>query len=55
MRFGNTVGPFVDRIADTPDAFRLVELSVGQGNVSLSDVDVGRIRSVVEDAFETVA
>lgn len=50
MRFGNTVGPFVDRIAETPDAFEFVELAVGQGNVPLSDVDVGRIRADCEAA-----
>lgn len=45
MRFGNTVGPFVDRIPDTPESFDFVEPTLGEGTVPLDSVDPAAIRA----------
>lgn len=44
MQYGNSIGPFLDRIPDTPEEFAFVEPSLGEGNVPLRDVDPDRIR-----------
>lgn len=44
MQYGNSIGPFLDRIPDTPEGFAFVEPSLGEANVPLRDVDPDRIR-----------
>lgn len=44
MQFGNSLGPFLDRIPDTPEAFDFVEPSLGEANVPLREVDPDRVR-----------
>jgi sugar phosphate isomerase/epimerase len=44
MQFGNSLGPFLDRIPDTPPALDFVEPSLGESNVPLREADPERIR-----------
>lgn len=50
MRYGNTVGPFFDRIADTPSSFDFVEPTIGESAVPLDDVDPAAVRAHCEAA-----
>lgn len=50
MRYGNTVGPFFDRIADTPASFDFVEPTIGESAVPLEAVDPAAIRADCEAA-----
>ncbi|MFB6221785.1 MAG: sugar phosphate isomerase/epimerase family protein [Halolamina sp.] len=44
MQYGNSLGPFLDRIPDLPDGFEFAEPSLGEANVPLREVDPDRIR-----------
>lgn len=44
MQYGNSLGPFLDRVPDIPGAFDFVEPSLGEANVPLRDVDPERLR-----------
>lgn len=44
MKFGNSIGPFLDRIPDTPERFAFVEPALGEANVPLGDIKPDRIR-----------
>lgn len=50
MEFGNSLGPFLDRIPDTPEAFDFVEPSLGASNVPLDDIDAEAVRADCEAA-----
>jgi sugar phosphate isomerase/epimerase len=50
MEFGNSLGPFLDRIPNTPDAFDFVEPSLGASNVPLDDIDPEAVRADCEAA-----
>lgn len=44
MQYGNSLGPFLDRVPAVPDSFDFVEPSLGESNVPLRDVDPDRFR-----------
>jgi len=55
MEFGNSLGPFLDRIPDTPDAFDFVEPSLGDRDlvdlVARDLLDAGFDGSVTVESF----
>lgn len=44
MQYGNSIGPFLDRIPDTPGEFAFVEPTLGEANIPLREVDTDQIR-----------
>ncbi len=50
MQYGTSIGPFLDRIPDVPDAFSFVEPSLGESNVPLRNLDTEQIRQHCEAA-----
>jgi len=44
MEYGNSVGPFLDRIPETPERFAFVEPTHGASNVPLEAVDPATVR-----------
>lgn len=50
MEFGNSLGPFLDRIPDTPDTFDFVEPSLGTSNVPLDELNTDAVRADCEAA-----
>lgn len=50
MEYGNSVGPFLDRIPETPDSFDFVEPTLGESNVPLREFDPAAVRERCETA-----
>lgn len=50
MQYGNSVGPFLDRIPETPDSFAFVEPSLGEMNVPLRAFDPETVRERCDEA-----
>jgi sugar phosphate isomerase/epimerase len=44
MRYGNSVGPFLDRIPEMPAVFDFVEPSLGEANIPLREFDAAQVR-----------
>jgi len=50
MQYGNSVGPFIDRIPEIPDSFDFVEPSLGEMNVPLREFDPETVRAQCDEA-----
>ncbi len=50
MKIGPSVGPFPEAVAQIERDYDLVELSVGEGEVPVEEVDDDRLRSQLDDA-----
>lgn len=50
MKYGTTLGPFVDRIEESANEFAFVEIALGPGGVRLADLDIKNISDRLEAA-----